>query len=59
MLELGQPTHPYDLDRLGGRCHRRSGCARPGEVLVTLDGTSACSAATATPRPARSRSRTA
>jgi len=36
MLELGQPTHPYDLDRLPGRglLVRR---ARPGEVLVTLD----------------------
>ena len=38
MLELGQPTHPYDLDLLPGRglSVRR---ARPGEVLVTLDGT--------------------
>ena len=38
MLELGQPTHPYDLDRLagGGLMVRR---ARPGETLVTLDGT--------------------
>jgi len=37
MLELGQPTHPYDLDRLGGHGLRvRS--ARPGEELVTLDG---------------------
>jgi phenylalanyl-tRNA synthetase beta chain len=37
MLELGQPTHPYDLDRLagGGLGVRR---ARPGETLVTLDG---------------------
>jgi phenylalanyl-tRNA synthetase beta chain len=37
MLELGQPTHPYDLDRLGGRglLVRR---ARPGETVVTLDG---------------------
>jgi phenylalanyl-tRNA synthetase beta chain len=37
MLELGQPTHPYDLDRLGGHglTVRR---ARPGETLVTLDG---------------------
>ena len=37
MLELGQPTHPYDLDRLGG-----GGIsvrwARPGEHLETLDG---------------------
>ena len=37
MLELGQPNHPYDLDRLpgGGLSVRR---ARPDEVLVTLDG---------------------
>ena len=37
MLELGQPTHPYDLDLLPGRglLVRR---AAPGEVLVTLDG---------------------
>ncbi|HEX4538826.1 MAG TPA: phenylalanine--tRNA ligase subunit beta, partial [Acidimicrobiales bacterium] len=37
MLELGQPTHPYDLDRLGGHglLVRR---ARPGETVVTLDG---------------------
>ncbi|MBW3573268.1 MAG: phenylalanine--tRNA ligase subunit beta [Actinobacteria bacterium] len=37
MIELGQPTHPYDRRRLGGgglRVRR----ARPGEVLVTLDG---------------------
>jgi phenylalanyl-tRNA synthetase beta chain len=36
MLELGQPTHPYDLDRLPGRGFsvRR---ARPDETLVTLD----------------------
>ena len=37
MLELGQPTHPYDLDRVGGsglRVRR----ARPGETVVTLDG---------------------
>jgi phenylalanyl-tRNA synthetase beta chain len=37
MLELGQPTHPYDLALLPG-----SGlivrAARPGERLVTLDG---------------------
>ncbi len=38
MLELGQPTHPYDLDRLDGRglIVRR---ARPDERLTTLDGT--------------------
>ena len=37
MLELGQPTHPYDLARLPGRglSVRR---ARPGETVVTLDG---------------------
>ncbi len=37
MLELGQPTHPYDLDRLpgGGLLVRR---ARAGETVVTLDG---------------------
>jgi phenylalanyl-tRNA synthetase beta chain len=37
MLELGQPTHPYDLDRLEGPglLVRR---ARRGETLVTLDG---------------------
>jgi phenylalanyl-tRNA synthetase beta chain len=37
MLELGQPTHPYDLDRLpgGGLSVRR---AATGERLVTLDG---------------------
>ncbi|MCU1493743.1 MAG: pheT [Acidimicrobiaceae bacterium] len=38
MLELGQPNHPYDLDTLGG--HGLSvRFARPGERLVTLDGT--------------------
>jgi phenylalanyl-tRNA synthetase beta chain len=37
MLELGQPTHPYDLDRLGGHGLVIRG-ARPGETLVTLDG---------------------
>ena len=37
MLELGQPTHPYDLDRLGG-AGLRVRRARPGERLVTLDG---------------------
>jgi phenylalanyl-tRNA synthetase beta chain len=35
MLELGQPTHAYDLDRLaGGIVVRR---ARDGETIVTLD----------------------
>lgn len=38
MLELGQPTHPYDLDRLGGQ-GIVARAARPGEELVTLDGT--------------------
>jgi phenylalanyl-tRNA synthetase beta chain len=37
MLELGQPTHPYDLDQLGGR-GLRARAARPGETIVTLDG---------------------
>ena len=36
MLELGQPNHAYDLDRLpGGGLLVRQG--RPGEILVTLD----------------------
>ncbi|HEY4929802.1 MAG TPA: phenylalanine--tRNA ligase subunit beta [Acidimicrobiales bacterium] len=37
MLELGQPTHPYDLDKLdgGGLTVRR---ATPGEIVTTLDG---------------------
>jgi phenylalanyl-tRNA synthetase beta chain len=36
MLELGQPTHPYDLDRLagGGLLVRRAGA---GETVTTLD----------------------
>jgi phenylalanyl-tRNA synthetase beta chain len=39
MLELGQPTHPYDLDRVDGSglVVRR---ARRAERLATLDGTS-------------------
>jgi phenylalanyl-tRNA synthetase beta chain len=37
MLELGQPTHPYDLDRLGGT-GLRVRAAKPGEQIVTLDG---------------------
>jgi phenylalanyl-tRNA synthetase beta chain len=38
MLELGQPNHPYDFDRLGGRglVVRSAGA---GETIVTLDGT--------------------
>ena len=37
MLEVGQPTHPYDLDRLDGHglVIRR---AQPGERITTLDG---------------------
>jgi phenylalanyl-tRNA synthetase beta chain len=37
MLDLGQPNHPYDLERLGGGgiLVRRG---RPGETLETLDG---------------------
>ena len=37
MLELGQPTHPYDLDLLQGH-GLRVRRARAGETLVTLDG---------------------
>src|SRR5690606_22032113 len=36
MLELGQPMHAWDLDRLSGPLVVRR--ARPGEKLVTLDG---------------------
>lgn len=39
MLDLGQPTHPYDLDRVNGR-GLRVRAARSGEVVVTLDGVS-------------------
>ncbi len=37
MLEWGQPSHPYDLDRLpgGGLLVRRAGA---GETITTLDG---------------------
>ncbi|MBA2750884.1 MAG: phenylalanine--tRNA ligase subunit beta [Actinobacteria bacterium] len=37
MLELGQPTHPYDLDILPGQglLVRK---AEPGETITTLDG---------------------
>ena len=35
MLELGQPNHTYDLDRLAaGRRRRRSGCACAGPVTA-------------------------
>ena len=37
MLELGQPTHPYDLDKLPGR-GLRVRAANPGETVETLDG---------------------
>ncbi len=37
MLELGQPTHPYDASRVAGRT-LRARRARPDEQLVTLDG---------------------
>ncbi len=37
MLELGQPTHPYDADHVAGRTLRVR-AARAGESLVTLDG---------------------
>ncbi|HLI72602.1 MAG TPA: phenylalanine--tRNA ligase subunit beta [Acidimicrobiales bacterium] len=37
MLDLGQPTHPYDLDRVAGG-GLRVRAARPGEHVVTLDG---------------------
>jgi phenylalanyl-tRNA synthetase beta chain len=37
MLEMGQPTHAFDLSRLAGRALRIRR-ARPGETLRTLDG---------------------
>jgi phenylalanyl-tRNA synthetase beta chain len=37
MLELGQPTHPYDLDQVAGH-GLRIRAARPGETVTTLDG---------------------
>lgn len=37
MLELGQPTHPYDAERVAART-LRARRARPGETLTTLDG---------------------
>jgi phenylalanyl-tRNA synthetase beta chain len=57
MLELGQPTHPYDIDLLDGNgIVARAG--RPGEEVVTLDGvprkvgTSDCVIGDATGHPA-------
>ncbi len=37
MLELGQPTHPYDLDQVAGP-GLRIRASHPGETLTTLDG---------------------
>ena len=37
MLELGQPTHPYDAARVSKRT-LRARRARPGETLTTIDG---------------------
>jgi len=37
MLELGQPTHPYDAKHVASQTLRVR-AARPGESLVTLDG---------------------
>ncbi len=36
MLELGHPTHAFDMDKLGSRVVVRR--PRPGEMLRTLDG---------------------
>jgi phenylalanyl-tRNA synthetase beta chain len=36
LMELGQPMHAFDLDRLQGGVHVRRG--KPGETLVLLDG---------------------
>lgn len=38
MLEVGQPSHAFDLRRVPG-AHLLARWARPGERLVTLDGT--------------------
>jgi len=37
MLELGQPTQPYDAAH-GRQRTLRARRARPGETIVTLDG---------------------
>ncbi len=37
MLELGQPTHPYDLDQVAGH-GLRVRAAQQGEKVTTLDG---------------------
>ena len=37
MLEMGQPTHAFDVSRLAGRALRIRG-AKPGEKIRTLDG---------------------
>jgi phenylalanyl-tRNA synthetase beta chain len=37
LLELGQPMHAFDLDKLGGQ-HLRIRRAAPGERMTTLDG---------------------
>jgi phenylalanyl-tRNA synthetase beta chain len=36
MLELNQPTHAFDADKVNNGFKIR--CARPGETLLTLDG---------------------
>ncbi len=36
LLELGQPMHAFDLDKLSGSMHARQ--ARKGELLTLLDG---------------------
>ena len=46
MLELGQPLHFFDFEEIGGK-HIVVRDARPGETLVTLDGTERALDATA------------
>jgi phenylalanyl-tRNA synthetase beta chain len=36
MIELGQPMHAFDLQKITGNIHVRM--AKPGETIVTLDG---------------------